>query len=427
MSAKNKSRSPGSDNGNNSKKSKPSGPASPTDLDNLVYGTPGSLSSMTPPIMPLKDKVKQPLDQLYSSLFNCHKTDPDRFDELTKFTMLDDYENEHEMYVSSALMCYYIDLPYSYLYEYDSRRAKKTETKKIMTDKMDGLIAMTNLLGDDKAFSRQCSIKCSRLNRSWVCCGFYAPVMYYFYKMADNPKYRDHPPSALYAYATSIYKIITGYGHGDKSKKWHKAISKFAKEHNMNIDVNGWNDNCLNWIVYKDLGSEKLAMKIGKMYMMNIIQGDVGVYCSTIHHFIAIRDTDDTVILADSWSHGYIHNKKLKNIPRGPVVRKIGYTSFVKMIKFINDPDRLGDPLSDLVVNQLMAFYFLIPIYNDTNYSMNSDIQIYPVNSEQADGLLEAVEQLNFIDVISLSVLGGKTMTYKKKSHKNKTHKNRKI
>lgn len=443
MSEKRKSKSPGSDTGADSKKSKApktsktsktsksTGSNSPVNVDDvnlLLHGTPGSPSSMTPPILPLADKVKQPIEELYNSLFNCHKTDPDKFGELTKFTMIDDYENEHDMYVSSQMMCYYIDLQYSYLYEYDSRRAKKTETQKLMTETMKNIIAASNLLSDDKKFSRKCSMTCSRLNRSWVCCGFYAPVMYYIYKMAKDPKYNEHPPSALYAYATSLYKIITGYGHGDKTKKWYNEISKFAKKYNMNIDVNGWNDNCVNWIVNKDLGSEELAMKIGKIYMMNIVQEGVFIkYCSTIHHFIAIRDTEDSVILADSWSHGYIHNKKLKNISRGPIVRKIDYTKFVKMIKFINDPDRLGDPLSDLVVNQLMAFYFLIPIYNDTNYSMNSDIQIYPVNSEQADGLLAAVEQLNFIDVISLSVLGGKSMTYKKKSHKNKTRKNRKI
>lgn len=283
-------------------------------------------------------------------------------------------------------------------------------------EKMSNYLAiLMNIYAENKP--HQCSIKTatgySGFNRTWECCGVFAPHLY-FYEFINHSNLAN-TGFPIAKYATLFYKMISGYGI-DRDSKWNSS---------WNINCTLWHDftwlsdhlthkpveGAMNKIVLENLhdtpventpvGNKPMTldelnapdlyafmpdMKINEPYIFNIIgrgtlfTGEVDkVRCNTFHHMYAKRISKTHVIMADTWTWQDMScSPKFRNFS----IRAMKYKNFKKMINIINANK------SDLFLNQILAQELSAPYGKDKRPILNTDIYIVPMRNDVLSKLI---------------------------------------
>jgi len=183
------------------------------------------------------------------------------------------------------------------------------------------IITIANYLKD---IDSTCSY-CPSFNRTWNCCGLFAPYMYiYFYLLSENKLEQfsfnlylnGTKQKNLYKLATVFYKIITGYG--DRDERYKLIINNLYKKYGIYIPSH--NKDPEFWYLPSQTYDEN-TFKNNTSYMLNLCHGT-----STAHHFFIYR-YNDNIIISDSWAS--------KNTYRGPITRIFSLKKFLECINFI--------------------------------------------------------------------------------------------
>jgi len=216
------------------------------------------------------------------------------------------------------------------------------------------IVTIANYL---KNIDSTCSY-CPSFNRTWNCCGLFAPYMYiYFYLLSENRLQEfsfnlylhGSKQENLYKIATVFYKVITGYGESDERYKaiTYKLYDKYG------IDIPSHNRDPEFWYLPCEKYNDN-TFKNNTSYMLNLCDGT-----ATAHHFFIYRCNDD-ITMSDSWSSG--------DTSRGPITRVFPLKKFIECINFItyvyhNMHTFLEEDKKNVskVYNIYMDLLFLIP------------------------------------------------------------------
>jgi hypothetical protein len=277
-----------------------------------------------------------------------------------------------------------------------------------------------------KNIDNVCS-SCDRYNRSWECCGRFAPYMYmYFYllieKNFDAYKLKHgftigSKQYQIYQIATVFYKVITGYAHYDE--RYSDLISDLDVNHGVSIPTH--NDSPDFWYLPEDFYNNK-TFENNKSYMVNVCRN-----FETSHHFFIFR-CEKYIIVCDSWAN--------KNSTRGPITRIFELDSFLYCINFINhvyfnmdnfDSDEKKS--YNKKYNIIMDALFLIPYTanqikgNAFSFPKKGLHQIKVIDRNRINGVFSGISSNNNIIFNKYLHFGGKK---RNKSVKRKIIKNNK-
>jgi hypothetical protein len=321
------------------------------------------------------------------------------------------------------------------LYKYNSKLKKfnvaitneNCETDLNCLDVAYDIVNITNYL---KNIDDECSY-CDVLNRSWECCGKFAPYMYiYFYLIFENNFKMYQEKSGLhkiskneliYKFATIFYKVITGYA--SEELRYYNLMATLRNVYkiripNQNDDPDYWylNETKYNMDTFKNKTS----------YMLTLCDE-----IDTDHHFFIYR-CDDNIIINDSWTVGYGS--------RGPIVRIFKLEMFLNAINNINyvyanikkipSKDRKA---ANKMYNILMDIIFMIP-YTENQIKGNSLIyqryrhtEIRVVDPERINRVFDILIKNNNVGLTKYLYLGGKNKLKSKSKKVNKIRKNKTI
>jgi hypothetical protein len=288
-----------------------------------------------------------------------------------------------------------------------------------------------------KNIDNVCS-SCDRYNRTWNCCGRFAPYMYmYFYLLFENKLdnyklkhgFTELKQYQVYKFATVFYKVIAGYAFVDE--KYRGLMYNLEKMHNIQIPSH--NDDPNFWYIPENHYNIN-TFKNGKSYMINLCRETI-----TAHHFFIYR-CNDYIIICDSWSE--------TNIAREPLTRIFDINMFIYIINYINfihsdmkffkSEERKG---YNKKYNIYMDALFLIPYLNKQikgnkfSFPQYELYQIKVVDRQKINYVFDILSDDNNIGFNKYLYLGGKKRrtiknkkTYKEKScKKRKTIKNKKL
>ena len=178
-------------------------------------------------------------------------------------------------------------------------------------------------------------------NRSWVCCGQFAPFLYIYVfllfgnindfieKHSFNKNKKDRIPSYINDVATVFYKVFTSYGIDDK--RYHRAIDNIYYDYGISIPTVLDNDNNVdNWdwfIPYKNEYS-KTDFADNTPYLITLNYKENPDEVAVIHYSFIYR-YGNYIIITDSWAHNPIGE-------RYPVTRIIEIDMFINCLNTVN-------------------------------------------------------------------------------------------
>lgn len=195
---------------------------------------------------------------------------------------------------------------------------------------VDKIFDINNIVTYISNLDSDCS-ECLGFNRSWTCCGQFAPFLYIYYFLLHETDYDQlyanmynqqnlSKPMQIYRIATVFYKMFTGYG--SEWQKYDETRANLADIYNVNIqnvhdDTNYW----LNVHPFQPVPLQfKLQNDVGYIFLLKSK--------NEIHHFGFLLKFQDSVIICDSWAHD--------SYKRFPVIRVMKYTEFTNSVIKIN-------------------------------------------------------------------------------------------
>jgi hypothetical protein len=202
------------------------------------------------------------------------------------------------------------------------------------------LLEIDNVINYVTYLDSECS-SCIRFNRSWKCCGQFAPFIYMYHFLLYENKYETYyknrfgqtglkKPSQVYNIANVFYKMFTGYANN--TIEYNQMRDDIRVMYNTNIPNHF--DSLRFWSLdYFD------ELENNKSYLLLLTNKN------NVAHYCYIYIQEPYVILCDSWSHD--------SDKRGPISRIINYSEFIKCITKINT-----------LYNKMM-----VHIDSDTDYS----------------------------------------------------------
>ncbi len=185
------------------------------------------------------------------------------------------------------------------------------------------LLEIHNVVNYVTYLDSDCS-SCIRFNRSWKCCGQFAPFIYMYHFLLYENKYETYyknrfgqtglkKPSQVYNIANVFYKMFTGYANN--TIEYNQMRNDIQDMYNT--DIPNHFDSLRFWSLdYFD------ELENNKSYLMLLTNKN------NVAHYCYIYIQEPYVILCDSWSHD--------SDKRGPVSRIINYSEFIKCITKIN-------------------------------------------------------------------------------------------
>jgi hypothetical protein len=278
-------------------------------------------------------------------------------------------------------------------------------------------------------FEVNCS-SCMEFNRSWACCGQFAPFMYiysfFLFEEGNYDKYKDkfghtdkiETITQVFNIAKVFYKIFSGY-----AAKNPKYI-----EHRQNVgdlygvDIPDVNENLDFWLdIEKNANLSLLHFENNKSYLILLNNNH-----ESIKHFCYIYRSNNYIIICDSWTDYY---------RRMPITRIMDYDEFINCIVKINNlykshkegTGNISDEL--LLYNFIIDSLFLVP-YDKEHISKGqqsfseinlSYIVVIDPNKivEVLDKLVKEVEPFNmYLDLGGSKKRRRKTIKNKRKQNK---------
>lgn len=291
-----------------------------------------------------------------------------------------------------------------------------------------------------------CSVNCNEFNRTWICCGQFAPFMYiYSFLLLEGnyDRYKDkfghegmiEKSSQIYNIANVFYKIFSGYA--DDNPKYIDNKETIGDLYGINIpdvyeDLDYWLDIEKNIFKFQT-DARFLDFENNKSYLILINNNNFGII-----HFCYIYRYNNYIIICDTWSDYH---------DRMPITRIMEYDEFIKYIIKINnlyklyndnDNDNGSKDITDelLLYNFIIDSLFLVPYGEEhisegkQSFSIENLSYIVVVEPSKIVEVLDTLSEENGRGAFDLySELGGgkkrrkKTIKNKKKYNKKRKSK----
>jgi len=223
---------------------------------------------------------------------------------------------------------------------------------------------------------------CSNFNRSWVCCGQFAPFLYIYVfllfgnindfikKHNFNKEKKDRIPSYINDVTTVFYKIFTSYGIDDA--QYHDTINDIGLNYDVSIPTVFDNNNFslaaeekpFDWFLPHKNEYSITDFKDNTPYLITLNFKENPRQLE-VTHYLFMYKYNNYIIINDSWSHSPIGQ-------RYPVTRIMEIDMFISLLNKLNksyeiinsifNSNNISDSDSDFIRNSL----FEVP-YNGSN------------------------------------------------------------